>query len=72
MLFRSRFQLMWVAAGLIPVVLRLPGIVGFAIVAGVGFAGAGAYWFGLSQLAKGALEPPRLSAYLRQRITRRR
>jgi hypothetical protein len=37
--FETQFQLAWVGAGLIPVVLRLPGEVGFALVGVVGGCG---------------------------------
>ena len=67
--FATRFQLMWVGAGLVPVVLDLPGVVGFAVVGGIGFAGASAYWFSLSQLAKGSVEVPKLRNYVRRRFT---
>ncbi|MEY3341176.1 MAG: hypothetical protein RLZZ269_1087, partial [Actinomycetota bacterium] len=50
------------------VVLDLPGIVGFAVVGGIGFAGATAYWFGLSQLAKGSVEVPKIRNYVRRRF----
>ena len=69
--FHTRFQLMWVGAGLVPVVLKLPGVVGFAIVAGIGVAGGAAYWFGLSQVAKGLDEPLGLATLVRRRIRRR-
>ena len=70
--FHTRFQLMWVAAGLVPVLFHLPGPVGFAIVAGLGLSGAAAYSFGLSQVRGGATDPQSLRSYLGQRITRRR
>jgi hypothetical protein len=69
--FHTRFQLMWVGAGLVPVVLKLPGVVGFAIVAGLGISGAAAYWFGLSQVAKGLDEPLGLATLVRRQIRRR-
>ncbi len=70
--FHTRFQLMWVGAGLVPVLFRLPGPVGFAIVAGLGLSGAAAYWFGLNQVRRGSTEPQSLRSYLGQRISRRR
>lgn len=69
--YYTRFQLMWVAAGIIPVLLTLPGAVGFAIVAGIGFAGAGVYWVGLRQMSMG-LEPLPLRHHVRERLRRRR
>lgn len=67
--YYTRFQLMWVAAGIVPVLLELPGALGFAIVAGIGFSGAGVYWVGLRQLARGD-EPKTLSGHLRSRFRR--
>ena len=69
--YYTRFQLMWVAAGIIPVLLELPGVVGFGIVAGIGFSGALIYWIGLRQIALGA-EPASVVAQLRQRFSRPR
>ena len=69
--YYTRFQLMWVAAGIIPVLLKLPGVVGFGIVAGIGFSGAFIYWIGLRQIALGA-EPASVVAQLRQRFSRLR
>jgi len=69
--YYTRFQLMWVAAGIIPVLLELPGAVGFAIIAGIGFAGAGVYWVGLRQMAQG-LDPLPLRHQVRDRLKRRR
>lgn len=67
--YYTRFQLMWVAAGIIPVLLQLPGVVGFGIVAGIGFSGALIYWVGLRQVAIG-LQPASVVAQLRQRFSR--
>jgi len=69
--YYTRFQLMWVAAGIIPVLLKLPGVVGFGIAAGIGFSGAFIYWIGLRQIALGA-EPASVVARLRQRFSRLR
>ena len=69
--YYTRFQLMWVAAGIIPVLLNLPGVVGFGMVAGIGFSGALIYWIGLRQIALGA-EPSSIVAQLRQRFSRSR
>jgi len=69
--YYTRFQLMWVAAGIIPVLLKLPGVVGFGMVAAIGFSGALIYWIGLRQIALGA-EPSSVVAQLRQRFSRSR
>lgn len=69
--YYTRFQLMWVAAGIIPVLLKLPGVVGFGMVAAIGFSGALIYWIGLRQIALGA-EPSSIIAQLRQRFSRSR
>ena len=68
--YYTRFQLMWVAAGIVPVLLELPGALGFAIVAGIGFSGAGVYWVGLKQLARGD-EPKTFFGHVRGRFNRR-
>lgn len=70
--FHTRFQLMWVAAGIVPVLLELPGSVGFALIAGIGLAGAGAYSLGLNQVARGEVVPQSLAGVLKHRISRRR
>jgi len=69
--YYTRFQLMWVAAGIIPVLLKLPGVVGFGMVAAIGSSGALIYWIGLRQIALGA-EPSSVVAQLRQRFSRSR
>ena len=69
--FQMRFQLMWVAAGLVPVLIPLPGAVGFAVVAALGFSGAVGYWFGLRQVRAGLRELESVRGYLKRRITRR-
>ncbi|MFM8531892.1 MAG: MFS transporter [Ilumatobacteraceae bacterium] len=69
--FQMRFQLMWVAAGLVPVLIPLPGVVGFAVVAALGFSGALGYWFGLRQVRAGVHELESVRGYLKRRITRR-
>lgn len=37
--FETRFQLAWVAAGIVPVVIALPGRIGFVVLAALGAAG---------------------------------
>lgn len=69
--YYTRFQLMWVAAGIIPVLLKLPGVVGFGIVAGIGFSGSLIYWIGLRQIALGDA-PATVVAQLRRRFSRPR
>lgn len=67
--YYTRFQLMWVAAGILPVLLNLPGALGFAIVAGIGFSGASVYWVGLRQLSRGD-DPKTFLGHVRSRFTR--
>ncbi len=67
--YYTRFQLMWVAAGIVPVLLELPGALGFAIVAGIGLSGAAVYWVGLRQLARGD-DPKTFYGHLRSRFKR--
>ena len=69
--YYTRFQLMWVAAGIIPVLLKLPGVVGFGIVAGIGFSGSLIYWIGLRQIALGDA-PATVVAQFRRRFSRPR
>jgi len=68
--YYTRFQLMWVAAGLVPVLLRLSGPIGFGTVAVLGLAGAGVYWLSLRQIAKGAPSSS-VVAMLREKFSRR-
>jgi hypothetical protein len=68
--FYTKFQLMWVAAGIIPVLLKLPGTVGFAVVSAIGFSGGVVYWLSNRQVSKG-LEPTSVVAQLRKRFSRR-
>lgn len=69
--FYTRFQLMWVGAGILPVLLELPGVVGFGIVSAIGFTGALIYWIGLRQISQG-LTPVSPVAQLRKRFSRPR
>jgi hypothetical protein len=68
--YYTKFQLMWVLAGIIPVLLKLPGVVGFAVVSAIGFSGGLVYWLSNRQVSKG-LEPSSVVAQLRQRFSRR-
>jgi len=68
--YYTKFQLMWVLAGIIPVLLKLPGVVGFAVVSSIGFSGGLVYWLSNRQVSKG-LEPSSVVAQLRQRFSRR-
>jgi len=68
--YYTKFQLMWVLAGLIPVLLKLPGVVGFVVVSAIGFSGGLIYWLSNRQVSKG-LEPSSVVARLRQRFSRR-
>jgi hypothetical protein len=52
------------------VLLKLPGVVGFAVVSSIGFSGGLVYWLSNRQVSKG-LEPSSVVAQLRQRFSRR-
>ena len=69
--YYTRFQLMWVGAGIIPVLLELRGVIGFGIVSGIGFLGSAVYWWGLRQLAIGGIDASMVS-HLRKRFSRSR
>ena len=68
--YYTKFQLMWVVAGIIPVLLKLPGVIGFAVVSAIGFTGGIGYWLSNRQVSKG-LEPTSIVAQLRERFSRR-
>lgn len=70
--FETRFQLAWVVAAFVPVVIPIPPSVGFALVGGIAAFAAGSYLFGMHALrTRGAL-PERLSDRARRELKRRR
>ncbi len=49
--FETRFQLLWVVGALVPVVITLPMVLGFLVIAGVAGFAAASYWLGLRSAA---------------------
>jgi MFS family permease len=68
--YYTKFQLMWVVAGIVPVLLKLPGVIGFTVVSAIGFTGGIGYWLSNRQVSKG-LEPTSIVSKLRERFSRR-
>jgi hypothetical protein len=60
--FETRFQLGWVAAGLVPVVVSMPGQFGFFLVGGAAGAGALTYLLGTRAVDAGRAVPRPLAA----------
>lgn len=70
--FETRFQLGWVAAGVIPVLLSMPGRLGFVIVGLAATAGAVSYFVGTKAVDAGRALPRPLAPLLaRLGLTRR-
>jgi MFS family permease len=69
--FETRFQLAWVIGGLVPVILHLPGAVGFLIVGLIGAAGGATYVLGLWRLSTGRSVPDPLARRARNEVRRR-
>jgi hypothetical protein len=58
--FETRFQLGWVVAGVVPVLLQMPGRLGFVLVALIG-AGAAAYYVLGSRAVAAGRRPPTIT-----------
>lgn len=69
--FETRFQLLWVIGGLFPVVITMPGPIGFLVVGLIGAAGGATYALGLWRLSTGRAVPDPLSRRARQAAQRR-
>ena len=63
--FETRFQLGWVVAGLIPVLLHVPGQIGFLIVGIIGTGAAASYLLGSRAAARGRVRRRRPRARAR-------
>lgn len=63
--FETRFQFGWVVAGVIPVVLQLPGRLGFVFVGLIGVGAAAYFVIGGRRVAAGG-RPPRLPPMVRR------
>jgi hypothetical protein len=70
--FETRFQLGWVAAAAIPVVVPIPGWLGFAVVAAAAAFGVVSYVGGTRYLRQRGELPERLSARAWRELQRRR
>jgi hypothetical protein len=70
--FETRFQLGWVAAAAIPVVIPIPGWMGFAIVAAAGAFGVVSYVASRRYLRQRGALPERLSSRAWHELQRRR
>ena len=74
--FETKFQLAWVVAGIVPVLLPIPGSVGFAIVGFLALFAAVMYTVSMRRLQLGRPIPATLSSRarneLRKRVERRR
>jgi hypothetical protein len=69
--FETRFQLAWVAAGIVPVLLSLPGAIGFACVGLIAAFAAATYAASLRRLHAGQPLPPSISSRARHHVKRR-
>jgi hypothetical protein len=54
--FETRFQLTWVVGAAIPLIVPIPLVVGYAIVAIVMGIGLASYWYGTRRVAKGTYD----------------
>jgi hypothetical protein len=70
--FETRFQLAWVAAAFVPVLVPIPPSVGFALVGGIAAFAAGSYLFGMHTLRTHGRLPERISDRARRELQRRR
>lgn len=66
--FEVRFQLGWVAAGIVPVLITLPGAVGYLIVAVFGAFAVALYVRGNRMVRAGRALPPTFSSRARDRL----
>lgn len=66
--FEVRFQLGWVAAGIVPVLITLPGAVGYLIVAVFGGFAVALYVRGSRMVRAGRALPPPISSRARDRL----
>jgi MFS family permease len=69
--FETRFQLAWVIGGLVPVIIHMPGAIGFLIVGLIGAFGGGTYVLSLWRLSTGRQLPDPLSRRARREVQRR-
>jgi hypothetical protein len=70
--FETRFQLAWVIAAFIPVLIPIPAAVGFTLVGVIAAFAAGSYQFRMHRLRTRGKLPERLSDRARRELARRR
>jgi len=69
--FETRFQLAWVLAGFVPVVVRVPGALGFLLVGAGSAVAAVTYVLSSQQVSRTGVAPVPLSQRLREEVRRR-
>jgi hypothetical protein len=69
--FETRFQLGWVAAAIVPVLIQMPGRIGFVVVGGVAFSEAALYMLSVRALRLGH-RPPHPFMAMKRSLARRR
>jgi hypothetical protein len=70
--FETKFQMAWVLAAFVPVVITIPREIGFLIVTGLALAGLISYVIGWRRVKEGRPLPPTFTARLRAEVRRRR
>jgi predicted hotdog family 3-hydroxylacyl-ACP dehydratase len=70
--FETRFQMAWVVAALVPVLLPIPHRVGFALIAGAAALGLASFVGSLTHLQQRGRLPAPLVARVRREVARRR
>jgi hypothetical protein len=69
--FETRFQLAWVMAGAIPVIIPIPGWLGFAIVGGIATFGMVSYIIGARAVRQGRPIPETMTSRATRQIRER-
>ncbi|MGD9701819.1 MAG: MFS transporter [Acidimicrobiia bacterium] len=69
--FETKFQLAWVMAGIVPVLLPIPGSVGFAIVGVLALFAVGTYLVSMRRIQLGRPLPTTLSSRAKQELRKR-
>lgn len=70
--FETKFQLAWVMAGIVPVLIHIPGPLGFAIVGGLAAFAVVTYLISSRRISQGRPLPTTLRRRARDEIVRRR
>lgn len=69
--FETKFQLAWVTAGIIPVLISIPGALGFAIVGALAAFAMVTYFGSMRKVRAGQPLPERIGARARRQVQRR-